>query len=204
VDKKSHWENMYANRSPDAVSWFQLEPTLSLELITKEELSTEATIIDVGGGASSLGLKLFDAGYKNLTILDISAIALSHAKEALGEFADKIEWVEEDITQFAAPHPYDVWHDRAVFHFLTESEDRTKYIEVLNNSLNIGGYLLLAAFAIGGPEKCSGLDIVQYDLDTLTRELGNGYRLLEQRSELHTTPDGKEQHFNYFRFIREH
>lgn len=204
MDKKSHWENMYANRSPDAVSWFQLEPTLSLELITKEELSTEATIIDVGGGASSLGLKLFDAGYKNLTILDISAIALSHAKEALGEFADKIEWVEEDITQFAAPHPYDVWHDRAVFHFLTESEDRTKYIEVLNNSLNIGGYLLLAAFAIGGPEKCSGLDIVQYDLDTLTRELGNGYRLLEQRSELHTTPDGKEQHFNYFRFIREH
>jgi len=195
---------MYANRSPDAVSWFQLEPTLSLELITKEELSTEATIIDVGGGASSLGLRLFDAGYKNLTILDISAIALSHAKEALGEFADKIEWVEEDITQFAAPHPYDVWHDRAVFHFLTESEDRTKYIEVLNNSLNIGGYLLLAAFAIGGPEKCSGLDIVQYDLDTLTRELGNGYRLLEQRSELHTTPDGKEQHFNYFRFIREH
>ena len=204
MDKKSHWENMYANRSPDAVSWFQLEPTLSLELITKEELSTEASIIDVGGGASSLGLKLFDAGYKNLTVLDISVIALSHAKEALGEFADKIEWLEEDITQFAAPQPYDVWHDRAVFHFLTENEDRVKYIEVLNNSLNVGGYLLIAAFALGGPEKCSGLKIVQYDLDTLTRELGDGYRLLEQRSELHNTPGGKEQHFNYFRFIREH
>ena len=203
MDRKKHWENMYASRSPDEVSWFQLEPTLSLELITKDELSTEAAIIDVGGGASSLSERLFDAGNKNLTVLDISAIALNHAKEAFGELADKVEWIENDITEFSPPHSYDVWHDRAVFHFLTEAEDRTQYMETLNNALNVGGYLVLAAFAPGGPEKCSGVEIMQYDLDSLTQELGDGYRLLEQRSELHNTPSDKEQQFNYFRFIRE-
>ncbi len=204
MDKKSHWENLYSNKAPDEVSWFQHEPTFSLELITKEELSTEAAIIDVGGGASKLTPRLFDKGYKNLSVLDISATALDHAKEAFGEIANKMEWIESDITEFNPPHSYDVWHDRAVFHFLTKAEDRTKYIEILNSALNVGGYLVLAAFAIGGPEKCSGLEIVQYDLDTLAQELGDDYRLLEQRTELHNTPSGKEQQFNYFRFIREH
>lgn len=203
MDRKSHWENVYANRSPDELGWFQIEPTLSLELITKEELSTDATIIDVGGGASSLSLNLFDAGYKNLTVLDISAIALNHAKEAFGEFSDKVEWIESDITEFNPPHSYDVWHDRAAFHFLLDAEDRATYVDVLNSALNVGGYLVLAAFAIGGPEKCSGQKIMQHDITTLAHELGDGYRLLEQRAEQHNTPDGNEQEFNYFRFIRE-
>ncbi len=174
-----------------------------MDLITKEDLSTEAAIIDVGGGASSLVFKLFDTGYKNLSLLDISAIALAHAKEAFGEFRDKIEWIESDITEFNPPHSYDVWHDRAVFHFLVNAEDRAKYVDVLNGALNVGGYLVLAAFAPGGPEKCSGQEIMQHDLATMAHELGDGYRLLEQRSELHNTPGGKDQQFNYFRFIRE-
>jgi len=204
VDRISHWENVYANRSPDELGWFQIEPTLSLELITKEELSTDASIIDVGGGASTLSLKLFDAGYKNLTILDISAISLNHSKEVFGESADKVTWIESDITEFNPTHSYDVWHDRAVFHFLLDADDRAHYVDVLNNTLNVGGYLVLAAFAVGGPEKCSGQEIIQYDITTLAHELGSGYRLLEQRSEQHNTPDGNEQQFNYFRFIREH
>ena len=203
MDRKTHWENIYASRSPDEVSWFQIEPSLSLELITKENLSTNAAIIDVGGGASPLSSLLFDAGYQNLSVLDISAIALNHAKEDFGELAKKIEWIESDITEFHPSHSYDVWHDRAVFHFLIEAEERAKYIEILNTALSIGGYLVLATFAIGGPEKCSGQDIMQHDLSTLVQELGADYRLLEQRSELHTTPDGTEQQFNYFRFIRE-
>ena len=203
MDRKLHWDNTYASKPPEEVSWFQLEPTISFDLITKESLSTDAAIIDVGGGTSPLSQLLFDAGYKKLTVLDISAIALTHAQDSFGELANKVEWIESDITEFNPPHSYCVWHDRAVFHFLTEAEDRAKYIEILNNSLTVGGYLVLAAFAIGGPDKCSGLDIMQYDLETLSQELGDSYRLLEQRSELHITPDGGEQQFNYFRFIRE-
>lgn len=204
MDRKSHWENVYANRSPEEVGWFQLEPTLSIELITREELSTDATIIDVGGGASTLGQRLFDTGYTNLSILDISAIALNHAQESFGDSASKVQWIETDVTEFSSSSTYDVWHDRAVFHFLTEAEDRAKYVDVVNNALNVGGYLIIAAFAIDGPEKCSGIEIMQHNLDTLTQTFGDGYRLLEQRPEVHTTPDGEEQEFNYFRFIREH
>ncbi len=203
MDRKSHWENIYASSSPDETSWFQVEPALSLELITKEKLATAAAIIDVGGGAATLGQRLFDSGYTNLTILDISAIALKQAQEKFGESAAKVQWVEAHVTECNPPHHYDVWHDRAVFHFLTEAEDRAKYIDIINNALNVGGYLIIAAFAIGGPEKCSGLEIMQYDFDTLTQTLGGGYRLLDQRPEIHTTPDGKEQQFIYFRFIRE-
>lgn len=204
MDRKSHWENVYANRSPEEVGWFQTEPALSLELITKEELSTEAAIIDVGGGASTLSQHLFDAGYTNLTILDISAIALNHAQENFGESSSKVQWIESDITDFNPPRSYDVWHDRAVFHFLTEAEDRAKYVDIVSAGLNVGGILIIAAFAIDGPDKCSGIEIMQHDLDTLIQTFGDGYRLLEQRPEVHTTPDGEEQQFNYFRFIREH
>ena len=203
MDKKLHWDNLYANTLPEAVSWFQIEPTTSLELITKEALSTDAAIIDVGGGASPLSLRLFDAGYKNLTVLDISAIALNYAQARFGELANRVNWIESDIIEFNPHNSYCVWHDRAVFHFLTEAEDRAAYVDILNNTLSVGGYLVIAAFAIGGPERCSGVPIMQHDFGTLSQELGDGYRLLEQRSELHSTPDGTEQQFNYFRFIRE-
>ena len=201
MNRKTHWESIYADKSPLAVSWFQKEPRLSLQLITNTGLSTEAAIIDIGGGASVLIDHLFERGFRHLAVLDISGTALSHAKQRLGPTAEQIEWLETDVTTFVAPHPFDLWHDRAVFHFLTEAADRKRYVDTLKQTLKPGGHLILAAFAIGGPTRCSGLDIVQYDADKLGRELGEDFTLVEQLSEIHVTPSNQEQLFAYFRFI---
>ena len=201
MNRKTHWESIYADKSPLAVSWFQKEPRLSLQLITNTGLSTEAAIIDIGGGASVLIDHLFERGFRHLAVLDISGTALSHAKQRLGSTAEQIEWLETDVTTFVAPHPFDLWHDRAVFHFLTEAADRKRYVDTLKQTLKPGGHLIIAAFAIGGPTRCSGLDIVQYDADKLGRELGEDFTLVEQLSEIHVTPTNQEQLFGYFRFI---
>ena len=201
MNRKTHWENIYTDQSPLAVSWFQKEPQLSLQLITNTGLSTEAAIIDIGGGASVLIDHLYERGFTHLAVLDISGTALSHAKQRLGSTAEQIEWLETDVTTFVAPHPFDIWHDRAVFHFLTEAADRRRYVDTLKQTLKPGGHLILAAFAIGGPTRCSGLDIVQYDADKLGRELGEDFTLVEQVSEIHVTPSNQEQLFGYFRFI---
>lgn len=203
MNRKAHWENIYHSKSPLEVSWFQKEPQLSLQLISNTGLSTEAAIIDIGGGASVLVDRLLELGYKQLAVLDISTTALKYAKQRLGPAAQNIEWFEADITSFKAPHPFDLWHDRAVFHFLTEPDDRKRYIAVLRQILKPGGHLILAAFAIGGPTKCSGLDIVQYDAEKLLNELGAGFTLVEQLSETHITPDNQEQLFAYFRIIKQ-
>jgi SAM-dependent methyltransferase len=200
MNNKSHWEQIYSDKSPLEVSWYQTEPRLSLELIAATGLGPEAALIDVGGGASVLVDRLLAQGYRKLAVLDISAQALAHARQRLGEDGAKVEWYEADITTFAAPHGFDVWHDRAVFHFLTDAEDRQRYVEVLRRSLNAGGQVIIAAFAIGGPEMCSGLPIVQYDAAKLAQELGADFRLLEMREETHITPANKPQHFGYFRF----
>ena len=203
MDRKKHWESVYSDKSPIEVSWYQAEPTLSLELIHKTELPKEALIIDVGGGASVLVDRLYDEGFHNIAVLDISAKALAYAKERLRENAEKIEWFESDIADFSAPHQYDLWHDRAIFHFLTGATDRRKYVEVLSRTLKSGGHLILAAFAIGGPEKCSGLDIVQYDSEKLQAELGESFMLMEESEEIHVTPANKKQKFALFRYIKE-
>lgn len=202
TDRRQHWEKVYRDKSPLEVSWYQQEPTLSLELIRHCRLNQSEAIIDVGGGASLLVDKLLDAGYEQLAVLDISSNALDAAKQRLGQKADHVEWFSADITDFTAPHPFALWHDRAVFHFLTEAEDRRKYINTLKSSLPTGGHLIIAAFAIGGPAKCSGLDIVQYDAAKLSRELGDEFQLLEETGETHLTPSGGEQLFSYFRFVR--
>jgi SAM-dependent methyltransferase len=183
-------------------SWYQREPTLSLSLISKCELGRDAAIIDVGGGASVLVDRLLAEGYCHAAVLDISANSLVFAKKRMGDRAADIEWFVDDIANFSSPHPFSLWHDRAVFHFLIEPEDRKKYVEVLKKTLRPGGYLVLAAFAIGGPTKCSGLDIVQYDTNKLLRELGEGFQLIEEVAESHTTPSNKTQQFVYFRFMR--
>jgi SAM-dependent methyltransferase len=201
MNRKTHWESIYTDQSPLAVSWFQKEPRLSLQLITNTGFSTEAAIIDIGGGASVLIDHLFEGGFRHLAVLDISGTALSHAKQRLGPTAKQIEWFETDVTTFVAPHPFDLWHDRAVFHFLTEASDRKRYVDTLKQTLKPGGHLIIAAFAIGGPTRCSGLDIVQYDADKLARELGEDFTLVEQVSEIHVTPTNQEQLFGYFRFI---
>lgn len=201
-DKKAHWENIYQEKSPLDVSWYQKEPSLSLQLIRSTQVASDEPIIDVGGGASVLVDYLHKEGYTNLAVLDISVKALTCAKKRLGKFAQNIEWYESDITKFDAPHQFSIWHDRAVFHFLVDKSDRMNYIKALKHALRPGGHLIIAAFAIGGPEKCSGLDIVQYDSEKLVAELGDDFKLLEVRSEVHITPANKEQKFVYFRFIR--
>ena len=201
-DRKTHWDKVYQNKSSLDVSWYQKEPLLSLELIHGAQLAHDEPIIDVGGGASVLVDYLCKEGFTNLAVLDISEKALSCAKQRLGDLAQDIEWYESDITQFEAPHPFSLWHDRAVFHFLTDASDRKAYVKVLKQSLRPGGCLIIAAFAIGGPEKCSGLDIVQYDSEKIATELGDEFTLIETRNELHITPANHEQKFMYFRFIR--
>ena len=201
-NRKAHWEGVYREKSPLEVSWFQKEPSLSLELIHRSGIAHDEPIIDVGGGASVLVDYLCKEGYTNLAVLDISAKALTSTKDRLGDIAKTIEWYEDDITRFKAPHPFSLWHDRAVFHFLTDKTDREKYVKGLKHALRPGGHLIMAAFAIGGPTKCSGLDIVQYDAQKLMAELDEGFELLEERYEVHITPAEKEQKFVYFLFIR--
>lgn len=201
-DRKSHWENVYRDKSPQEVSWYVKEPVMSLQLIRNAEVGPDAPIIDIGGGSSVLVDYLCNDGYTNITVLDISANALAYAHDRLADKAGNIEWFEQDITRFDPPHRFSLWHDRAVFHFLTDKSDRTKYVNVVKRALEPNGHLIIAAFAIGGPEKCSGLDIVQYDAKKLMTELGDAFELVEESSEVHTTPTDKAQKFAYFRFIR--
>jgi SAM-dependent methyltransferase len=200
-DKKAHWENVYNKSSPLEVSWYQKEPVLSLQLIRNSRIALDAPIIDVGGGASVLVDYLCEAGYTNIEVLDIATTALAHTKERLAEKACGVEWHNTDVTKFAPLHNYSLWHDRAVFHFLTEKADREKYVGVLKQALQPGGHLIIMAFAIDGPIKCSGLEIVQYDADKLMAELGEGFELVEQGYEAHKTPAGNEQKFAYFHFV---
>ena len=201
-DRKAHWQNVYQDKSSLDVSWYQKEPSLSLELIHSTQVARDEAIIDVGGGASVLVDHLCNERYTNLAVLDISENALASAKKRLGDLAKSVEWIGSDITQFNASHQFSLWHDRAVFHFLTDQSDRKSYVKAIKRALRPGGHLIIAAFAIGGPEKCSGLDIVQYDADKLIAELGEDFELVEERDETHITPANKEQKFMYFRFIK--
>lgn len=201
-DRKSHWENVYRTRSPLDVSWYQEEPAMSLQLIEATGVARDAPLIDVGGGASVLVDRLCAAGHSRLAVLDISTKALDYARARLGRHADSIEWFAGDVTRFDPPHRFALWHDRAVFHFLTVEAERKRYVEVLKQALQPGGHLIIAAFAIGGPQQCSGLDIVQYDRARLLAELGDEFVLIEERDELHLTPAKRHQEFGYFRLQR--
>ncbi len=200
MSRKQHWDKIYTNKTPLEVSWFQEEPVQSLQLIKATTIDQNAAIIDVGGGASHLVDHLLEIGYTNLAVLDISSSAIEHSKTRLGKQADSVEWFVQDVTQFKSPRKYDCWHDRAVFHFLTDENDRERYVECLNHAVIVGGQVIIATFAIGGPEKCSGLDIVQYDENKIKQVLGDNYQLVELKHELHVTPNKKEQNFVYFNF----
>jgi len=200
-ERKAHWEHVYRDKSPLEVSWFQQKPVLSLELIQHTGIDKTSGLIDIGGGASTLVDYLLREGYSNISVLDISASALEYAQQRLGEQSTTIDWIVADITSFTPPTRYALWHDRAVFHFLTDKPDRQAYVTALRESLQPGGHVIIAAFAIGGPQKCSGLDIVQYDAAKLLAELGGEFELVEETSEIHHTPNQKEQKFGYFRFI---
>ena len=200
---KAHWERIYQSKAPVDLTWHQDVPALSLELIGKTAVSSNQTIIDIGSGASSLTKQLADAGFTRLIAVDLSATALQHAQERLGKNANAVEWIQADITTFEPDQKVHLWHDRAVFHFLTEEADRVAYLQTLNNTLHAGGHFIVATFAIDGPEQCSGLDIIQYDADTMAAEVGEQYILQETCNETHRTPWGGEQQFTYFWFQKQ-
>lgn len=202
TSSKSHWEEIYKDKSPLEVSWYQQKPTMSLQLIHNAGLAHDAPIVDVGGGASLLVDYLCREGYTSIAVLDISARALACAREMLGDKADSVDWYEQDVLNFKPPNQFALWHDRAVFHFLTAESDRRDYVAVLKHALEPNGHFIIGAFSFTGPTKCSGLDIVQYDARKLISELGEGFELVEEMNEIHFTPAGKKQDFVYFRFIR--
>jgi 2-polyprenyl-3-methyl-5-hydroxy-6-metoxy-1,4-benzoquinol methylase len=201
AERKAHWENIYTVKAPAEVSWYQPHPETSLELITRTGIEKAAQIIDVGGGASTLVDDLLSQGYSNITVLDIASAALEKSQARLGTRATSVTWVEADITQASLPPAhYDLWHDRAVFHFLTEAKDRLSYTRAVEKSLKPGGHLIVATFAADGPKKCSGLDIVRYSPDELRGQFGDHFRLIESLDEAHQTPFGSEQRFIYCHF----
>jgi len=200
LNRKKHWENVYGQKKPVEVSWYQVEPAVSLGFITLIEIDSVAKIIDVGGGASVFVDKLLDQGFQNLTVLDISSKAIHHAQERLGRRAENVSWIEADVTEFESSIQYDFWHDRAVFHFLTDAEDRTKYVQRLKESVKPGGHVVIAAFAIDGPPKCSGLDVERYSPEKMKNELGDSFELVNSVTELHITPWNKQQKFIYCYF----
>lgn len=198
--RKQHWEHVYQNKTPLEVSWYQTRPQISLEMIAACNLSADARLIDVGGGASTLVDHLLDLGYVDLSVLDISSAALDHARSRLGQRADSVQWIVSDVTGFTPASAFDLWHDRAVFHFLIDEQDRACYRDVLTRAVVPGGHIVIAAFAPDGPTQCSGLPICRYDAASLTAELGPKFTLVDERREVHITPAGKEQAFGFYRF----
>lgn len=198
MQSKEHWEKVYGTKSATEVSWFQEHADLSLKLIQDAETPATASIIDVGGGASVLVDDLLSRGYEDLTVLDLSGAAIATAKSRLGKRAKSVRWIEANILEAQLPAAtYDVWHDRAVFHFLTNDEDRHAYVDMVLHAVKPGGLVIVATFAEDGPTECSGLPVMRYNAQQLHSEFGEPFILLGHEKESHQTPGGKEQKFVY-------
>jgi 2-polyprenyl-3-methyl-5-hydroxy-6-metoxy-1,4-benzoquinol methylase len=198
VDQAAHWEHVYRTKGSDRVSWFQPEARLSLELIQQVAPARDAAIIDVGAGASTLVDGLVSAGYRRLTVLDLSEAALAQAQQRLPDGGRSVVWQHADVLTIDLPAgEFDVWHDRAVFHFLTDAADRARYVAQVRHAVKPGGFVLVATFAEDGPMRCSGLEVARYAPETLHGEFGADFHLMESRREEHHTPWGAPQHFTY-------
>ena len=198
MENKTHWEHIYHTKESTQVSWYQRHPRLSLQYIQNTGVGKSAHIIDVGGGTSTLVDHLLDNGFQHITVLDIAAAAFEVAQQRLGQRATSVTWLEADITQTTLPHHrYDIWHDRAVFHFLTKAQDRQNYINTVKEAVKPGGHVIMATFANNGPERCSGLEVARYDPQSLHNEFGTDFELLDSTREEHHTPFGTEQKFIY-------
>jgi len=196
---KSLWENIYASKSAQEVSWYREHLNTSLDFIQKCRLAPDASIIDVGGGASTLADDLCALGYVNVSVLDISKTSLEKARQRLGALADRVQWMEGDMTRVQLPFQhYDLWHDRAVFHFLTDSSAQQAYVKAATRAVKSGGYIIIATFSPEGPAKCSGLPVQRYDAETLARKFSDCV-LLDSQMEIHQTPSGTSQSFTYVR-----
>jgi SAM-dependent methyltransferase len=202
MNRKDHWNQVYKESALDDVSWFQARPAISLDLIEAAGVAKDAPILDVGAGASLLVDCLLDLRFDRIAVLDLSAAALDQARQRLGERAKAVEWFEADVTEFVPAHRFSLWHDRAAFHFLTDPIDQAKYVETLKRALTPDGHAIIGTFAVDGPLQCSGLDVARYDAPLLGAVLGQEFRLVEQRDEVHVTPWGSEQRFSFFRLVR--
>jgi SAM-dependent methyltransferase len=199
---EAHWQRIYDSRAPEELSWFQAEPRSSLRLIETAGLDTQARILDAGGGASRLVDALLERGYENLGVLDVAPTALDLVRERLGERASEVEFILGDVRDFTSPGGWDLWHDRAVFHFLMRRDDRERYGQALRAALAPGGRAIVATFGPEGPPRCSGLDVVRYSPESLREAIGPGFELLASREEQHRTPGGAVQQFIYCLFLR--
>ena len=193
-DAKEHWEVIYKTKKPNEVSWYQEKPKTSLNLIVEIGLDKGAKIIDVGAGDSKLVDNLLDLGFRNITVLDVSLTALNRAKKRLGDRANEVKWIVSDLREFETNDRYDIWHDRAVLHFLTKEDDIKKYGEVVRKLLKPNGYLIISTFSENGPKKCSGLDIKQYSEDSM-KKLFSDFEHIKSFEEEHLTPWGASQIF---------
>ncbi|WP_299652751.1 class I SAM-dependent methyltransferase [uncultured Jannaschia sp.] len=202
-ERNDHWERVYATKDEAEVSWYQDTPSVSLKMIERAGVNRDAAIVDIGGGASNLVDALLDRGFTDLTVLDLSEMALHVSGKRLGAAAEQVQWIAADITRWQPERHYTFWHDRATFHFLTDPRDRAAYLAALKAAVPNGGWAMLATFALDGPEKCSGLPVVRYSPDTLAVCLGSEFTLVNQRHHLHATPGGASQSFQFSLFRRE-
>lgn len=203
MDRKAHWDRVYTTTASEEVSWYQREPTISLRLLEQTGLTAATRVIDIGGGDSRLVDRLVARGLRCVTVLDVSGAALARAAARLGGLADHVQWIETDVTGPWTAAPVDIWHDRAVFHFLTDAEDRARYVARVRELVISGGSVIVGTFAPDGPERCSGLPVCRYDAAGIGAELGKGFTLVDMVAEAHRTPTGAIQHFNYSRFVRD-
>ena len=201
-DRQAHWESVYTTKTEKEVSWFEESPTISLDLIRSTGAGLDAPIIDIGGGASRLVDALVDDGFEAVTVLDLSKTALARAKARLGRRGTKVRWIVADVTTWETSETYEVWHDRAAFHFLTEPKDRAAYAERVARAVRPGGQVIIGTFAPDGPERCSGLPVVRHDAASLGEILGSAFELRESRLHAHQTPVGATQRFQFSRFRR--
>lgn len=201
-ERTSHWDTVYATRAETDVGWFQAIPTPSLDLLDLIGASPASAVIDIGGGASRLVDSLAERGFRDLTVLDLSAIALRIAETRLGEIGGEIDWIVADVTEWEPNRTWDVWHDRAAFHFLLSEEDRRAYVRRLRQALAPGGHAIIATFAPDGPEKCSGLPVRRQDTRALATLLGEEFAVVRSRDQTHLTPGGGAQNFQFSVFRR--
>lgn len=200
--RKDHWEKIYETKQPNELSWTQEHPKTSMDFIHGFNLPKSARIIDIGGGDSKLTDFLLAEGFEHITVLDISSKALERGKKRLGDRANKVTWIVSDITEFSPDTTYDLWHDRATFHFLTTQDQIIKYLSVTRKAVNPGGYFIIGTFSTDGPKRCSGLDVKQYSEETLTQLLSKGFEKIRCIKEDHITPFSTRQNFLYCIFRR--
>ncbi len=202
IERHAHWENVYQTKGERDVSWFEESPSISLDYIRATGVKPGASIIDIGGGASRLVDALLDEGFEAITVLDLSEKALAASKARLGARSAKVKWVAADVTTWEPSQIYDVWHDRAAFHFLTDPKDRAAYAARVLRAVRPGGHVIIGTFALDGPERCSGLPVVRHDAASLSAILGHSFELIESRNHVHQTPIGNLQRFQFSRFRR--